>query len=162
MHCHSNGIGCWGWWNVPFLYSIQKTQVETLKRILAHSSSDVMFRCTVKSTPLSYYPKMPKSPSQPQTAWEFQPPFYNCGFMLPPHAHKLWQKDPIRAALGTQCVRVRVWVSVQMCVCVGVAVISKFLILLQIKASCYEEPLRWSWNPKIIALKIRLLNKTPK
>lgn len=36
-------------------------------------------------------PKVLKSPTQPQTAWEFQPPFYNCGFMLPPHAHKLWQ-----------------------------------------------------------------------
>jgi len=32
-------------------------------------------------------PKVLKSPTQLQTAWEFQPPFYNCGFMLPPHAH---------------------------------------------------------------------------
>lgn len=44
-------------------------------------------------------PKVLKSPTQPQTAWEFQPPFYNCGFMPPPHAHKLWQQDPVRAAL---------------------------------------------------------------
>lgn len=54
-------------------------------------------------------------------------PFYNCGFMLPPHVHKLWQKRPHTSGSrfpSAQCVRVRVWVSVH----VGVGVISEFLI----------------------------------